>query len=142
LERICLIRLLVRLALVVCGLSLVLLIAIRVIEFPQGDAARGEVLYFGASSPYLPCFQCHELPSVAPGMGGLSERVLQERLSLPQNAGQTVEEYLAESVIDPQRYIVPPYNDLMPAFWSSNFSGFHRITLVDLQDIVAYMMTL
>jgi len=137
-----LIRLILRLALVICGLSLVLLIAVCLVDIPQGDAARGEVLYFGVSSPYLPCFQCHEMPNIAPNMSGLTERVRQERLSQPENAGQTIEEYLAESVIDPQRYIVPPYNDLMPAFWSSNFSGFHRITLIDLQDIVAYLMTL
>src|SRR4051794_16198503 len=113
-------KLILRLTLVISGFSLILLIAVRVVEFPQGDAAHGEVLYMGASSPYLPCFQCHELGNIAPSMSDLFERVRQERLNQPENIGQTVEEYLAESVIDPQRYIVPPYNDLMPAFWSSN----------------------
>ena len=116
-------------------------IAARLADIPQGNAARGEVMYFGASRPYLGCFQCHGDPNIAPEMGGLSRRVEQERVRQPENAGETVAEYDAESIIHPDRYVVPGYRaDLMPPTYA--LSGGFGLSLPDLQDLVAYLMTL
>ena len=126
-----------RLALLICAVSLLALGLTRLTDIPQGDPQHGGFLYDGASRPYLGCFQCHEYSNIAPRMGDLSARVRQERLAIPANAGETVEEYLAASIIDPKRYVVPGYPDnLMPVNYGQ------RLSVRDLQDIVAYLMTL
>ena len=125
-----------RLALILSGISVILLIAVRFTHIPRGDAAHGAVLYAGASSPYLPCIQCHEYPSLAPPMDHLVERVRQVRLADPAIAGETLDQYLAESILSPDRYIAPGYAaGGMPSYRS-------RLSETQLQDLVAFLMTL
>lgn len=131
------VKLILRLALIFFGVSLLALVLTRLLDIPHGDAERGEVLYFGASRPYLGCFQCHEYSNIAPRMHNLVALVRQERLIAPKNAGETVSEYFVESIIHPTRYVVPGYPaDLMPVNYGQ------RLSIRDIQDIVAYLMTL
>ena len=130
-------KLALRLALVIASLALIALAVTRLVDIPHGDAAHGEILYEGASSPYLACIECHEYPDIAPAIRGLPERVRAERLAATANADQTVEEYLAVSILDPDRYVVPNYRaGVMPPDYA------RRMTAQDLQDLVAYLMTL
>jgi hypothetical protein len=130
-------RLILRLVLIFFSLSLMSLALTRLLDIPHGDPARGEVLYFGASRPYLACFQCHEYSNIAPRMHDLVRLVRQERLIAPENMGETVPEYFVESIIHPTRYVVPGYPfDLMPVNYGQ------RLGMQDIQDIVAYLMTL
>jgi hypothetical protein len=136
-----LIRLVVRLALVIFGVSMLAISLTRLTDIPQGDPMHGETLFDGASRPYLGCLQCHQNLNIAPRMVGLSKRIQQERLRRPENTGETVAEYLAESIIQPERYIVPGYlADLMPPTYS--VGGSFGLSWRDLNDLVAYMMTL
>ena len=96
-----------------------------------GDPVQGQVLYsqFG-------CVGCHQNAAIAPPMTGVYTRVQNERLADPLNAGKTPEQYLAESILQPDAYIVPHYlADLHPKHYSDQMS------LGDLRDLIAYLMT-
>jgi hypothetical protein len=74
---------------------------------------------------------------IAPLMHGISSRVVQVRLMTRENAAKTTAQYLAESVVDPKQYVVPEYaNNIEPTFFRKD------LNFQDLQDIVAYLMTL
>ena len=97
-----------------------------------GSPATGELLYdaeFG-------CTDCHRNGASAPDTVGTATRVRNERLTMPQFAGYTVEQYLVESITRPGDYVVDGYSSgLMPA----NFGA--RMTDQQLADIVSYIMT-
>lgn len=98
-----------------------------------GDAARGSALY-----TTLACAGCHAAPGGASydraPTAGTYTRVVNVRLKVPENAGKTAEQYIAESIIHPNTYIVPGYNaGLMP----QNFGD--QLDLADLQALVAYL---
>ena len=97
-----------------------------------GSPATGELLYdaeFG-------CTDCHTNGASAPDTVGTATRVRTERLTLPQFAGYTVEQYLVESITRPGDYVVDGYSSgLMP----SNFGA--RMTDQQLADIVAFLLT-
>lgn len=105
-----------------------------------GDAARGERVYEGTTRPATgqsiqSCAGCHSQASVAPPTEAKWDAVITERLELPQFAGYTVEQYLIESIIHPEAYIVPPYAGGMPATYGDQLSA------RDLADILAYLHT-
>ena len=97
-----------------------------------GSPATGELLYdaeFG-------CTDCHRNGSAAPDTVGTVARIRTERLTLPQFASYTVEQYIIESITRPGDYIVDGYSSgLMPA----NFGA--RMTDQQLADIVSYLLT-
>ncbi len=97
-----------------------------------GSPATGELLYdaeFG-------CTDCHRNGSAAPDTVGTVTRIRTERLTLPQFASYTVEQYIIESITRPGDYIVDGYSSgLMPA----NFGA--RMTDQQLADIVSYLLT-
>ncbi|MDE2750349.1 MAG: c-type cytochrome [Chloroflexota bacterium] len=97
-----------------------------------GSAVSGESLYdkeFG-------CTDCHRDGASAPDTIGTFTRVTSERLTLPQFAGYSFEQYVIESVVRPGDYVVDSYSSgLMPA----NFGA--RMTDQQLADIVAFLMT-
>ncbi len=108
-----------------------------------GDAKRGEQLYHGLeratlTNTALPCTGCHQAAfnSVGPMTNGTYTRVVNERLKEPQFADYTPEQYLIESIVLPQHYIVPGYQDLM-----IRNLGTDILDIQDLADIVAYLMT-
>ncbi len=97
-----------------------------------GSPASGELLYdaeFG-------CTDCHRNGSSAPDTVGTFERISNERLTEPQFAGYTVEQYIVESITRPGDYVVDTYSSgLMP----TNFGV--RMTDHQLADIVSFLMT-
>jgi mono/diheme cytochrome c family protein len=105
-----------------------------------GDPARGDLLYHNREwsqiAERLGCSGCHEGAVNGPATEGTWDRVVTERLTLPQFAGYTPEQYLIESILVPSAYVVPPYADgVMPA----NFG--QRTSNQDLADIIAYLRT-
>ncbi len=97
-----------------------------------GSATSGELLYDAEYG----CTDCHRNGASAPDTVGTASRILNERLTLPQFAGYTVEQYLVESITRPGDYVVDSYSSgLMP----SNFGV--RMTDQQLADIVAYLLT-
>ncbi len=97
-----------------------------------GSPATGELLYdaeFG-------CTDCHRNGASAPDTVGTVARIRTERLTLPQFASYTIEEYIVESITRPGDFVVDGYSSgLMPA----NFGA--RMTDQQLADIVAYLLT-
>ncbi len=97
-----------------------------------GSPATGELLYdaeFG-------CTDCHLEGGSAPTTSGTATRVREERLTMPQFAGYSVEQYLVESIVRSGDFVVEGYSSgLMPA----NFGA--RMTDQQLADIVSYLLT-
>jgi hypothetical protein len=127
-----------RAALILCGVLLVAVSAMRLIDnVPHGDVGRGKALFNTPGSLRIPCVGCHRNAMTAPLMPGISSRVVQVRLLTRENAAKTAAQYLAESVVDPKQYVVPEYaNNIEPTFFRRG------LDFQDLQDIVAYLMTL
>jgi mono/diheme cytochrome c family protein len=108
-------------------------------ELPEGDAEAGETL---ATS--LGCIACHIAAPTGPAwlptadQPGIGDRAA-ARLSQPDYAGEaeTPEQYLFESVVAPNAYIVSGFSEgIMPAIYSTS------LTDQDMADLIAYMLTL
>ena len=106
---------------------------------PSGDAARGRTLAEGT----LGCAACHTLSTVGPAWAGdgtaagIGPRAAL-RLDEPgySGAATTAEQYLLESIVDPNAYPVSGFETVaMPG----TFSG--RLTPQDTADLIAYMLT-
>jgi mono/diheme cytochrome c family protein len=104
-----------------------------------GDPVRGDELYHNREwsqlAERLGCAGCHEGGAQGPATEGTWDRVVNERLTLPEFAGYTPEEYIVESILYPDAYVVPPYPNVMP----NNFP--QRTSLQDLADLVEYLRT-
>ncbi len=101
------------------------------VEAIEADAANGQALYNGA----LGCAGCHGNAAVAPPTEltwpGINSG---DRLSDPALAGYTPDQYLVESILAPNAYIVPSYPaGVMP----QNFG--QRLDAQGLADIIAYL---
>lgn len=107
------------------------------LEGLQGDPVNGQQLYDGQTTQALPCASCHVAAGgvTAPPLAGTFTRVREEIESAPELAGYTPEQYLAESIIHPSAYIVPPYANVMP----QNFGDL--LTYQNLADLIAYLET-
>jgi mono/diheme cytochrome c family protein len=109
------------------------------IELPPGDAERGRALADGT----LGCTVCHSLTPVGPAWAASGDQpALGERAALrveqADYAGEagTPEQYLIESVADPNAYLVPGFTaNVMPI----NFAD--RITLQQMADLMAHMLS-
>jgi mono/diheme cytochrome c family protein len=104
-----------------------------------GDAARGELIYNSLepseTGSILGCAGCHEGGTQGPPTAETWNATVNVRLNEPQFAGYTPEEYIVESILHPNAYIVPGWAPVMPA----NFED--RTSLQDLADIVEYLRT-
>jgi len=109
------------------------------VALPPGDPEAGQVLAAGT----LGCAACHVLSEVGPswaakdGLPGLAVRA-EIRIGQDDYQGGAVtgQEYLIESVVQTNAYVVAGYQDnLMPP----NFG--ERITLQNMADLLAYMLT-
>ena len=106
---------------------------------PTGDAARGRTLAEGT----LGCAACHTLSTVGPAWAGDGTAAgigLRAALRLDEpgytGAAATAEQYLLESIVDPNATLVSGFEaNLMPG----TFSG--RLTPQDAADLIAYMLT-
>lgn len=102
-----------------------------------GDVERGEQLYTGmAQSEFnqlVGCSSCHAGGAVGPNTVGTWSRVENERLTLPQFDGYSVQQYLVESIVRPADYAVPGYAGAMPMIYGEQMS------IQDMADILAYL---
>jgi mono/diheme cytochrome c family protein len=109
------------------------------VALPPGDATAGASL-----AESLGCTGCHVLSAVGPAWmaqgqePGIGSRAA-ARIGQSDYTGgaTTAEEYLVESILQPQAYVVPGYESVqMPP----NFG--QRLTAQQLSDLVAYLLTL
>jgi hypothetical protein len=126
-------KLFYRLVFVLCGVTLALVAATRFASGGQGDAARGAAIYDGNMAV---CSVCHERGVLAPSLAGIEEQISSVRLNMMGHRDKTPEQYLAESILYPSNYIVPAYTGTMPEIYA------RILSLEDVQDLVAYLLTL
>ena len=101
-----------------------------------GDPLRGEMLFRAGVNDAPPCSACHLVAeggtgfSLAPNLSGIATRAGGRIASL------TAEQYIEDSILHPQNYVVPGYNVSMYTEYATHLSP------QDLADLVAYLMTL
>ena len=99
------------------------------------DPARGAVL-FETFQPEAgsTCSVCHRADSderlIGPGLKTIGTR------ATDRVVGMSAAEYIYESIVDPDSYIVDGYPDIMPRTWHRAF------TEDELYDLIAYLMSL
>ena len=103
----------------------------------RGDLSNGQLLYNGAENGLdgtpLGCSGCHSTET-APPTEGTWTRADEIRLQDAALADYDIRRYLVESIVEPNKYIVPDYQpNLMPANYST------RLDIQMLADIVAYL---
>lgn len=109
------------------------------------DPARGEALFKGstigtASAPG--CITCHNVTGteklVGPSQAGVATRAADEIKSAKYTGtAKTAEEYLRESIVDPNVYVVDGFQ---PDVMYKNFGK--ELSEQEIKDLVAYLMTL
>lgn len=116
-------------------------IEVNYADLPAGDATRGQTLY---DSNELGCSSCHLGGVIGPNTEGTATRAADRVASAPELAGYTVEQYLVESILQPNAYLVPNqgssnYSAGGISLMQQNYSD--RIDAQDLADLVAYLLT-
>lgn len=102
----------------------------------MGDVERGAQLFAQGRGEMPPCSICHlVLPgqvgfSIGPNLAGISER------AETRSEGLAANEYLLQSIFEPQRYIVHGYRDIMYSEYEAHLSE------QDILDLLAYLLTL
>jgi mono/diheme cytochrome c family protein len=108
-----------------------------------GDVANGEVLFLNGKDAAPACVTCHLLEEdivlIGPSMIGLVER------AATRVEGQSAEEYLYESIVAPNAYLVPDTetNIFAAGGTSLMFQQYtDYLTEDEIDDLVAYMLSL
>jgi mono/diheme cytochrome c family protein len=111
------------------------------VVLPPGDPEAGRALAEGT----LGCAACHILSPVGPPWAATEEQpglAVRAGLRIGEDGylgeATTAEEYLIESVVRPNAYVVAGYPD-NPNPMPPNFG--ERITLQNMADLLAYMLT-
>ena len=96
-----------------------------------GDVARGEELFNTAINSAPPCSACHIPNSPAsPDLAGLAER------AASRVEGQEAQEYIFYSIVEPARYIVDGYGNVMWNQYDESLSA------QDIADLISYLLSL
>jgi cytochrome c2 len=101
-----------------------------------GDVERGAQLFAQGQVQTPPCSTCHQTVtgqfgfSVGPNLDGIGERAGR------QVDGLGADEYLRQSILEPERHIVSGYRDIMYPGYSAH------LTEQNIQDLIAYLLTL
>ena len=102
------------------------------LEAYPGDPLAGQLLYNGQEPALggvlLGCAGCHENEAAAPLTAGAWTRINDSRLSAPELEGYGHRQYLIESIVQPQAYIVPTYAETMPDIYSRQLTAQHMPT--------------
>ena len=106
-------------------------------EETSGDAEHGEELFrMGKGTEAPPCSTCHRVEeggsglALGPGLEDIASR------AATRVEGMSAEEYLRESILDPEAYEVSGYRVGMFSGYGEYFSG------QDVADLVAYLLSL
>jgi mono/diheme cytochrome c family protein len=112
---------------------------------PAGDAARGADLFAqkvkAGNNDNLPCAACHSLTpdvvKIGPLLAGIGTR------AATREPGKTAEEYIRESIQNPNAFIVPDDPKYQSGGKSIMPAGLgNKMTAQDLADVVAYLASL
>ncbi|MBW4438440.1 MAG: cytochrome c [Pleurocapsa minor GSE-CHR-MK-17-07R] len=101
-----------------------------------GDAERGAQLFAQGRDEAPPCVNCHRVVggqvgfTIGPGLAGIAERA---ETRIP---GISAQEYLRQSIIEPQRFVVSGYRNIMYPDYSTHLME------QDILDLIAYLLTL
>jgi cytochrome c2 len=101
-----------------------------------GNRERGAQFFAQGQGEAPPCSTCHQTVTgqfgftIGPNLDGIGER------AGIRVDGLTAEEYLRQSMLEPRRYIVPGYRNMMYSNYNSH------LTEQDVQDLIAYLLTL
>ena len=104
-----------------------------------GDAVRGQAIYESnqpsGRNSMLGCSGCHLNGEAFPATEGTLERIVTERLIVPEISEYTIEQYIIESIVQPGVYVVPGYEWVlsMPSDYGQ------RMSVQDVADVVAYL---
>ena len=114
-------------------------------ELPAGNAANGQKIFAQevkmASQTNAPCTACHSLApgeiKVGPSLAGIAGR------AATREAGKTAEQYLRESIQQPNAFIVPDDPKYQVNGKSVMPEGLGNLmSPQDLADLIAYLQTL
>ncbi len=113
----------------------ILPVVIKDAQITGGDPKRGKEIFFSNSiGSGVGCRLCHSIKPnevrVGPSLAGIATRA---GTRIP---GMSAEEYIRQSILHPDAYIVPGFDNKMPTYISENLSK------QDLDDLVAFLMTL
>jgi len=101
----------------------------------SANLIHGEALYTQGKGEAPACLNCHTLEAEAFGLGptmiGISSRAAVEI-----TPDQTVEDYLRESILNPNQFLVPGYRNIMYGEYAKHFSE------QDITDIIGYILSL
>lgn len=107
-------------------------------ERVTGDTETGRAIFMGEKKldGVLPCSTCHYVEAhqrilVGPNMDGLGERAATRR------PGMSAEEYLEESIRDPEAYTVEGFP---PGTMNETYGD--RLSDQYMQDVIAYLLSL
>lgn len=96
------------------------------------DAARGRQIFETGGASGVPCATCHSLDGtqiVGPSLKGISQR------AGSRVPGQSAQEYIRQSIVNPSAYIVNGFSDAMYKKYGQALSA------QDIDDLVAFLMT-
>jgi mono/diheme cytochrome c family protein len=98
-----------------------------------GDPAAGQQVFTTDAQP--PCNGCHPVEGDAQGVGPSLANIGTEAATI--NPPQTAEEYIRESIVNPDAFIVPDFPaGVMPKTYGEQLSE------QQLNDLVAYLLSL
>lgn len=115
------------------------------VALPTGDAAHGQELFLqnarAGNNSKLPCVACHSLNpgeiKVGPSLAGVASR------AATREPGKSAEQYLRESIQQPNAFIVPDDPKYQANGKSAMPEGLgNGMTDQDLADLIAYLLTL
>lgn len=105
---------------------------------PEGDHSAGTQLYTN-----LGCTGCHMTGAIAPLTEGTATRVAERIATVPELAGYSPEQYILESILMPNAFIVPDSPSYVDGDGNSLMPKNYRELVDDqgLADLLAYLLS-
>jgi mono/diheme cytochrome c family protein len=100
---------------------------------PPGDASRGQVLFASSQGGLPSCQSCHAITAARGSGPGLADYATQ---AATRRSGESAEQYTVHAILNPGRFIVQGYSNLMPGNYGS------KLSTQDVADLTAYLLSL